>query len=170
MIDPLVCACHDENPYPFWKGYLLQKFFPALALLTAFVCTAPAAAQSYRNNEQRQNFLLSFFDKNEEAALYHRYCGGDAPTPASFKENNDRVGQILLNELIRQSPDVPPKMVRAALREHQNELRYNLEKFYMRYNCSHPQAVIAKDHYDTLISVNIEELEEYISSKLTVAH
>jgi hypothetical protein len=146
-----------------------MKKLPAILAVAVMVnFSAPVALAQ---DKQRNNFLLRFFDMNEGAALYNRYCmkKGDASL-SRFQANHDRVGQALLNELIRQSPETSPQVVRATLKGRQQGLHYQLEIFYMKNRCTHPEAIQAKVHYETLAAVSESQLDEYIAGEMPIAH
>ncbi|MBU0800137.1 MAG: hypothetical protein KKA05_03955 [Alphaproteobacteria bacterium] len=146
----------------------MNKIPAVLAIALMINCAAPMAMAQ---DKQRNNFLLRFFDMNEGAALYNRYCmKKDDASLGRFKANHDRVGQALLNELIRQSPETSPQVVRATLKERQQGLHYQLESFYMQNRCTHPEAIQAKVHYETLAAVSESQLDEYIAGEMPIAH
>lgn len=134
-----------------------------MLLVCLLPVTARAAGQAIKTDKTETN-LLSFFDRNAEAAAYATYClkAPDPAVVARFDANSQILGQALLNHLIDARPGRDPNEIRARLQERQNYSRQHIKAMFAAQGCAYEGAGTLRQHYGAVSAMEAAAMETMI--------
>jgi hypothetical protein len=162
-------------PAMFWlmKRFVrLRRLIPFVVFVLALAFSGYASAQesdtalSVEEAQQPYALLLKFYDDNERAIAYHRYCVSNREfPPQSFIDNMNVVAVELQKQLRAHHPEKTAAEIERGLIERARYLQRLNTQIMHDQGCFDRWADIARRHYDIVTALDNDLILDFIARR-----
>ena len=137
-----------------------------ILLLTLLFITAICPAALAENNNQKFQFLLYFYDRNEEAFSYQLHClSHEEGLNEKFLSTLRFVADELLAETIKLSPKKSPEYIRDKIIKRRYNIQHELDRVYVNLGCDSDSLDGIRNHYKEFSRYDQAEISRYIDEQ-----